>query len=264
MLQLTGTSDLIRVVTSAAADIEVHASWVDNNAGTITPGRTNTASIVTATTTTIVGSPSANIQRRVVSLSLRNNHASTSCDITVDHTDGTNADTLIKVTLLAGEALIMDSEGEWHHFDSSGNEYQRSVAMATRSEMESASSLVVGVSPGIMRYHPGIVKAWASIKMINGVPLLVDGYNLESITDTAAGQMSFDFVENFANANYCLQALIERTSTSLTATNLKYCNIRFGSQIAAGALIEVYDGTATTHVQEDPNAYCFICLGDAA
>src|SRR3972149_3108259 len=99
MLQLTGTSDLVQVVTDATADIEVHASWVENNAGTITPGRTNTASIVTATTTTVVGSPAGSVQRRVKLLSLRNNHGSTACNVTVQHTDGTNTETLIKVNL---------------------------------------------------------------------------------------------------------------------------------------------------------------------
>jgi len=58
MLILSSTSDIIRVVTSAAADVDVHASWVDNASGTITPGRTNTAPITTATTTTKSSWPS--------------------------------------------------------------------------------------------------------------------------------------------------------------------------------------------------------------
>ena len=49
MLILSSTSDLLRVTTSAAGDVDVHASWVDNASGTITPGRTNTAAITTAT-----------------------------------------------------------------------------------------------------------------------------------------------------------------------------------------------------------------------
>ena len=52
MLLLTSTSDLVGVYTWAAGDIEVHASWVDLSGTTVTPGRTNTASITTATTTT--------------------------------------------------------------------------------------------------------------------------------------------------------------------------------------------------------------------
>jgi len=43
MLLLTSTSDLVQVVTGQAVTTDVHASWVDNASGTITPGRTNTA-----------------------------------------------------------------------------------------------------------------------------------------------------------------------------------------------------------------------------
>ena len=58
MIILASTSDLIRVITSHAASIEVHTSYVDLNGTTVTPGRTNTL-ITTATTATIVGSPGA-------------------------------------------------------------------------------------------------------------------------------------------------------------------------------------------------------------
>ena len=123
MLLLTSTSDIIRVVTSAAADIDVHASYVDNNAGTITPGRTNTAAIVTATTTTVVASPSASVQRNVKFLNITNAHATASTVITVQHFDGTNNEDLIGVTLLPGENLVLSSTGDWMHHDSQGADY---------------------------------------------------------------------------------------------------------------------------------------------
>ena len=37
MLNLASTSDVLRIVTGAAADIRVHASWVDLSGTTITP-----------------------------------------------------------------------------------------------------------------------------------------------------------------------------------------------------------------------------------
>jgi hypothetical protein len=105
MLLLTSTSDILRIVTgSAVATIGVHASWVDNNAGTITPGRTNT-NISTAATTTVVGSPAASTQRNVQSLIITNNHASLATTVVVQHFDGTTSVDLFSVTLLAGENL---------------------------------------------------------------------------------------------------------------------------------------------------------------
>lgn len=111
MLLLTSTSDLLRVTTSSTAPLEIHATWVDNASGTITPGRTNTE-VTTATTTTVVGSPGASTQRTVQTLLVRNSHASTSNDVTVLHTDGTTVVDVFKATLAAGEVLqFLDGVG---------------------------------------------------------------------------------------------------------------------------------------------------------
>lgn len=112
MLLLTSTSDVISVITSTAANIDVHASWVDSLApSTITPGRTNTA-IAAAATTTVVAAPAASTQRNVQTLNIRNKHATTSNLVTIRHFDGTVTAELFDVTLLAGEELsFMDGVG---------------------------------------------------------------------------------------------------------------------------------------------------------
>ena len=107
MLLLASTSDLLRVVTGSAVTVDVHASWSDLNGTTVTPGRTNTL-ISTAATTTVVGSPASSTFRSVKTLTARNRHASSAVDVTVLHTDGTNAVELVKVTLSAGDALHYD------------------------------------------------------------------------------------------------------------------------------------------------------------
>lgn len=126
MILLTSTSDILRVVTGSAASINVHASWVDNASGTITPGRTNTAAIVTAATTTVVAAPAASTQRNVRGLCITNNHASASSQVTVQHYDGANSEDIMGVTLLAGENLIMDETGDWTHHDTQGAPYSYS------------------------------------------------------------------------------------------------------------------------------------------
>lgn len=108
MLLLASTSDLLRVVTTQAVAVDVHASWADM-AGTgpsavVTPGRTNTA-ITSATTTTVVGSPGASTYRTVKTLAIRNKHASAAQEVTVVHTDGTTAVELIRCALAAGWCL---------------------------------------------------------------------------------------------------------------------------------------------------------------
>ena len=109
MLLLTSTGDLLRLVTSSTASTQVHASWVDNAGGQITPGRTNTA-IAAGTTTTVVGSPAADTQRTVRQLKVKNSHATAANMITVQHTDGTVSVDLFSVTLAAGQSFTFDGD----------------------------------------------------------------------------------------------------------------------------------------------------------
>jgi hypothetical protein len=111
MILLTSVTDKLRLTTSAAVTTDVHASWIDNAAGTITPGRTNSA-ITTATTTDIVGVPGGSTQRNIKTLHIRNKHATLSQQVTIIHTDGTTAVELHSCTLTAGQALqYVDGQG---------------------------------------------------------------------------------------------------------------------------------------------------------
>jgi len=115
MLLLTSTSDQLQLVTSSTANIDVHATWVDTLSSTITPGRTNT-NISTASTSSVSGSPAASTQRNVKTLHVRNRHASLSCDVTVQHTDGSTLVRLYKTTLYAGGMLQMTDQGGFVQF----------------------------------------------------------------------------------------------------------------------------------------------------
>jgi hypothetical protein len=123
MLLLTSTSDIIRVVTGSAADVDIHASYVDINGTTVTPGRTNTPPIVTATTTTVVAAPAASTQRNVKALYIHNASASVSTTVTVQHFDGTTNVDLVNCTLLPDEHLNMNENGSWVHRTATLAEY---------------------------------------------------------------------------------------------------------------------------------------------
>jgi hypothetical protein len=104
MLILSSTSDKLQLSTQAAGTIDVHASWMDNAAGAVGPGRTNTPTISTATTVDIVSPPAASTQRNVKTLHVRNRGAAANT-VTVLHTDGTTAVTLYSVPLQPGYTL---------------------------------------------------------------------------------------------------------------------------------------------------------------
>ena len=106
MINVLTTADLLTVVTSVAGAISVHASYVDLNGTTVTPGRTNTASITGATTTTVVASPGASTYRNVKFLSITNTSATIQNTVTVNHTDGTTVEKLTTALLGANETLL--------------------------------------------------------------------------------------------------------------------------------------------------------------
>lgn len=117
MLLLVSTTDKIQVITSAALDVHVQASWVDNASGVITPGRTNTV-ISTATTTDVVASPAASTARNVKQLTARAKGGANT--ITVQHTDGTTVVELLSAALNAGDQLVFTDGYGFEVLDSTG------------------------------------------------------------------------------------------------------------------------------------------------
>lgn len=119
---IMNSATVIRLVTSHAALVEVHASAVDYDGAAVTiPDPFNTI-ITTATTTTVVPAPGAGVKRNVKHLNITNNHASQSCSVTVQHDTGTNVE-VMAFTLLPGENMILNEEGRWAHRDAQGAEY---------------------------------------------------------------------------------------------------------------------------------------------
>jgi hypothetical protein len=102
MLILAPT-DVIQVTTGGAGLVDVHASWMDNASGSVLPGRTNTAGIATATTTTVVPAPAANTQRNVKTLHVRNNGVPQTVGVQIN--DGTNTIKLWSQQLDTGGTL---------------------------------------------------------------------------------------------------------------------------------------------------------------
>jgi hypothetical protein len=139
MLNLASTSDLIRVVTESAGGIEVHATWVDllTTTGVVTPGRTNTADITTATTTTVVGSPAASTVRNVKQIWVRNSHATVSNIIAITHTDGSTEQTIWKGTLAPNELVGYVDGAGWQVLNSFGRpSYTQIAAVGNTKEIQ--------------------------------------------------------------------------------------------------------------------------------
>lgn len=161
MLLLTSTSDKVQAVTDSTATVDFHASWVDNNSGTITPGRTNSASS-SAQTLDIVAAPASSVQRNVTTLSVRNRHASSSCAVTIRHTDGTTTVDLFKALLLAGEKIEYSTEAGWVYYDATGIRKattQTDTVLALGSNQSNSTTTPTEVTGLTVALQPGTYTA---------------------------------------------------------------------------------------------------------
>jgi hypothetical protein len=261
MLIVQSTTDILRVVTGQAADIEVHVSWMDKNGSTFTPGRTNLASITTATTTNIIDMTgvAAGTYRNIKLLSLRNNHASTACTITIEHNDGTNIETLVKCILLPGETLIFSGNGCWRHYKASGAVYSASGPMATQSQMETGTSTSIVVSPGTQKFHPSHPKFWAKFGISGNI---LDSWQVSSVSDDGVGLATATLVPGFsASTGWIGQITTERAATSLAVADARDQAITSTVMGVDTMVVECWNH-ATTAARADPAAWHIAGYGD--
>lgn len=218
---LASTSDILRIVTGqAVSTIAVHASWVDLASGAETPDNTNTL-ITTATTTTIVGSPGASTVRNVKTIKITNNHATSSCVITVQHFDGTTSVDIEKITLYPSESFTMAEDGEWRHLTAVGGEYEYSPRLLGN----------LGIAGTVAEVVPREQFAELNISTITSGTLYLQGVYLTAGTvvtnisyfsaTTAAGTPTNQFFCLYSDAGQLLAQTANATTAAWAANTLK-------------------------------------------
>lgn len=120
MILLSNTTSLLQIVTgSSVSSINVQASYIDLIGTLLTPLSTNTL-ISSAATTTVIGSPAASTQRSVKNLCVYNSSAS-SCEVTIQHYDGTTTVDIFNYTMLTGESIYWSEGRGFYVLDANGN-----------------------------------------------------------------------------------------------------------------------------------------------
>lgn len=123
MHNLSTTSSIIKVTTASAGSISATYSYADISSSTFAPsgiGGLATATITSATTTTIVSAPSSGNIRNVRHLKITNTSSSISNLVTITHDDGSNTNTEWRGTLLPYEAVEYDETGLWTVYGTDG------------------------------------------------------------------------------------------------------------------------------------------------
>ena len=253
----------IEVVTDASADIEVDVSWMDASTSTwaVNGGDSDPLTSITTATTTPIKTGAASTLRSIRNLSLRNNHASTSCNITVQKTDGTDTVTLFKCNLLAGELAVRTATGQWLHYDANGGIYPSIGAAASQAEMEAGTATDRYVTPQGVNWHPGVCKSWAKSKLSAGVPQMTVTWNMTSITDSAVCRVTPVIATDFSGADYVILYGFECNTTTYSATTTALIpTVRNATPTATQFtidLVEIDIGQTT-----DPASWFWACWGD--
>jgi hypothetical protein len=150
MQPLLGTTDSLEIVTSAACDVDYIVSWVDASNATppvlSRPDRSH-GNITTATTTAnVVATPASGVCRNIKEASIRNDHASSPVDITVQYDISGTKRSIIKITLLAGETLSYTAGTGWFRIptSSASNPMLYNVSVADQASGFATDTYITG------------------------------------------------------------------------------------------------------------------------
>ena len=162
MIYLTAATDKLKVVSSAAATIDVQANWIDAvlTTGVMSnAGRTNTA-IASATTTDIVAAPGASTLRTVKQITFRNKDASLSGDITLQYDANGTVTDIEKFTLLPAECMIY-IEGIGFFLRAATAKLQRNLRVTADTTHATAATFadITGLTCPMLSGHTYIVNA---------------------------------------------------------------------------------------------------------
>lgn len=120
-MTLKATNETIRVVTADAVTIDYHVNYADLTASAATDSTTE-GSITTATTTTIVSSPSSDTQRLITYASFVNRHGSLSQTLYLTKEISGSPTTLTPLCVLAyGEMLVFVKGEGWSKLNRNGD-----------------------------------------------------------------------------------------------------------------------------------------------
>jgi hypothetical protein len=93
------------------------------------------------------------------------------------------------------------------------------IEYAIQSEMETATSTTLAVTPGRLQYHPGVPKAWVAFNG-TGTPSILASHNVSSITDNGTGNYTVNFTTAFSSGNYAVSGVVEQSGDGVSAARV--------------------------------------------
>lgn len=275
MLNLIAVTDKLRAITAnATATVDVHVSGVDldnttPSAQVFVPFKEPMLTITGAATTDITAVPASSHMKNVKYVSFVNTHASITQTVQVQYDANAVLDMLTPiVTLLAGESLVC-REGVWFHFDVNGGVYGPSLPVASDSvsgaiqialqtDMVTATSTTLAVTPGRQRYHPAHPKAFVSCVPAGTIQ---QSYGVTSVAATGTGLITVTWSTAFAAATYCTLVTVEMTANTYAVANDRKAKVFLSGRATGTCEYVCIDSTATTMLVKDPTTWHVMAFG---
>lgn len=131
-----------------------------------------------------------------------------------------------------------------------------STFAATQSQMESASSIVLAVTPSRQHFHPGMPKAWAKCAVSGSTVTIQESYNCSSVSAGANSIYTVTFASAMTGSGYSI-IVSGRHQVGVTAQNIM--NIDSGNQTTTTFRIKANTDAGANSV---PEAFDFMVFGD--
>jgi hypothetical protein len=142
-----------------------------------------------------------------------------------------------------------------------GTRVQAQLA-AVQADMETGTSTVLFVTPGVQKNHPGHPKCWGRFDTAGG---RTANYGIASLVDTGTGDVAVTFTTSFSGATvYACHVSVEMTATTFAVANARKGVIKNATLAAASVSLQCIDDTATTELIKDPSSWHFVGYGDFA
>ncbi len=216
---LTTSTDLLRVITGSAADLDCVVSFMeysDANPPVVSSPSTQFTNITTATTTTVLGAPSDGTHRRKIkAVSIVNTHASasTTVRVVIERTGPVTWDLFNTITLQPGESLTFTEGLGWFYNAKAG-----SVPAGTTNWMTGANQ-----------------SGFATDTYMNNSVLKLDGLG----PPTIGRGYHWQFILSKTAAGTATPIIIVRTGTAGTTADTARVTFTWGAGTAAVDRVEV-------------------------
>jgi hypothetical protein len=135
------------------------------------------------------------------------------------------------------------------------------AAAATQTDMEAASSLLVPVTPGVVKHDVGVAKCLGVVAVSGGTPTLTNIRGISSVTDGGEGIYTLNWSTSFSGTNY---VVIPVTFGGGALAAERVFSIDVSARATGSATVRIYQaqGDVDTQAELTDCSFMVVAYGD--